>query len=134
MAKKKGNNYVVDTENNRAKSKIDITKQDIRCCDDFYMDNNGIINIPYELWFDVDDYFGTYTDGANNWLNFYTYYYPDGTIKAICEIDYDTTNTESYEWDLTELEQDFFRNKMEEYCQRICGCTIKQLIRELSTR
>lgn len=35
---------------------IDITKQDIRCCDDFYIEDD-YVNVPYELWFDVDKYF-----------------------------------------------------------------------------
>lgn len=40
---------------------IDIIKEDIRCCDDFDVYPNDSINITYELWFDVDKYFGTHT-------------------------------------------------------------------------
>lgn len=40
---------------------IDIIKENIQCCDDFDVYPNDSINITYELWFDVDKYFGTHT-------------------------------------------------------------------------
>lgn len=96
---------------------IDITKQDIRCCDDFDIStyNGNAINITYELWFDVDKYFGTDTRGTNSWINFYTFYHEDGSITATYEIDYDD-HTESVDWELTEVEEAFFKGMMQSYC------------------
>lgn len=108
---------------------IDITKQDIRCCDDFYIEDE-YINIPYELWFDVDKYFGTNTKDDNTWLNFYTYYHSDGTISAKYELDYDNSDTESFHWDLTENEKTFFKGMMQTYCNCKCGCTLDELFNE----
>ena len=108
---------------------IDITKEDIRCCDDFYVEDD-YINITYELWFDVDKYFGTNTRDDNTWINFYTYYYADGTIKATYEVDYDNADTETFDWELTEVEEAFFRGMMETYCHCKCNCTLAQLLVE----
>ena len=38
---------------------IDITKQDVRCCDDIDINERHSVNIVWELWFEVDKYFGT---------------------------------------------------------------------------
>lgn len=108
---------------------IDITKEDIRCCDELMIDDDHI-NATYELWFNVDMYFGTETmdiDGA--WINFYTDWYPDGTIKACYCIDGDTSS-EYVDWELTEEETEFFRNKMEEYCQERDEMSLKELWEE----
>lgn len=95
---------------------IDITKQDIRCCDELMIEDD-CINATYELWFDVDKYFGTEINNIDStWINFYTDWYPDGTIKAYYCIDGDTTS-EYVDWKLTDEETEFFRNKMEENCQ-----------------
>lgn len=111
---------------------IDITKQDIRCCDDFYMDDDETVNIPYELWFDANKYFGTNIIDENTWINFYTFYHKDGSITAAYEVstEYDT---ESFDWELTEVEQNFFRDMMDKYCEDICGCTIKELVEDFET-
>lgn len=108
---------------------IDIMKQDIRCCDDFYIEDD-YVNIPYELWFDVDKYFGTNTDGDSTWVNFYTFYHKDGSITATYEVDTDNGN-DTFDWELTEVEQAFFRGMMEGYCNHKCGCTLAQLLTEL---
>ena len=107
---------------------LDITKQDIRCCDDFYVEK-GYVNIPYELWFEVDKYFGTNTKETNSWINFYTFWRPDGSITATYEIDYPDA-TETHDWELTKDEEEFFRDKMEEYCKYMCECTLEGLYKE----
>lgn len=112
------------------KRKIDITKQDIRCCDDFDVDEYGVANIPYELWFDVDEYFGTNTKGSDNWVNFYTFWHPDGTITATYVVD-THNDTSEFEWELTEVEQAFFRGMMETYCNLRCGCTLAEMVKEV---
>lgn len=95
--------------------KIDITKQDIRCCGEISMDENGI-GVEYELWFDVDRYFGTDTDACEDtWINFYTFWKVDGLhAKYYVESD---TKSEEHVWRLTSEEEKFFLNKMEEYVQ-----------------
>lgn len=109
--------------------KIDITKQDIRCCDDIYVDMD-CINIEYELWFDVDKYFGTNIHGEDStWINFYTYWNPNGDIWAVYEIDTDSDVT-SYDWELTEEEKKFFLEKMESYCQEMEGKSLRELWNE----
>lgn len=112
---------------------IDITKQDIRCCDDFdiFSDSNGkSINITYELWFDVNKYFGTNTRETNSWINFYTFYNEDGSITATYEIDY-PDHTEEVDWKLTEEEKAFFKGMMQSYCNCKCGCSLSDLWKEL---
>ena len=109
---------------------IDITKQDIRCCDDFEICDDGSVQIPYELWFDVDKYFGTNTKDSDSWVNFYTVLYPDGTVKASYTVDTDYS-FDDYDWDLTETEQEFFKEKMESYCKLRCGCSIAEMVKEV---
>ena len=105
---------------------IDITKEDVRCCDNLVIEG-GYINATYELWFDVDKYFGTDTrDDESTWINFYTDWYPDGTIKASYDIDGDY-ETENFDWELTDEEKEFFRNKMENYCQQCAGISLMEL-------
>lgn len=99
---------------------IDIIKEDIRCCDDFDVYPNDSINITYELWFDVDKYFGTHTHETSSWINFYTFFHKDGRITAVYEIDCDD-HTESFDWELTAEEEFFFRNMMNRYCNKLYG-------------
>lgn len=105
---------------------IDITKQQINCMGDFYIECD-CINVGYELWMDVDKYFGTNTrEDDSAWINFYTYWHSDGSICAVYEIDTDTSVT-SYDWELTEEEKIFFLNKMEEYCKEKEGKSLNEL-------
>lgn len=111
---------------------IDIIKENIRCCDDFDVYPNDSINITYELWFDVDKYFGTHTRESSSWINFYTFYHKDGRITAMYEIDYDD-HMESFDWELTAEEEFFFRNMMNRYCNKLYGCSVPALWSERET-
>ena len=112
---------------------IDITKQDIRGCDELVFFDN-YINVTYELWFDVDKYFGTQiNDLDSTWINFYTDWYPDGTIKACYCID-GNLSSEYFDWKLTDEETEFFRNLMEEYCQHCCSKSLMELWEEHNER
>lgn len=111
---------------------IDIIKEDIRCCDDFDVYPNDSINITYELWFDVDKYFGTHTHETSSWINFYTFFHKDGRITAVYEIDCDD-HTESFDWELTAEEECFFRNMMNKYCNNLYGCSVPALWNERET-
>lgn len=106
---------------------IDITKEDVRCSDELMLTNNSI-EATYELWFEVDKYFGTNIhEDDNAWINFYTYWYPDGTITAKYSIDNLPNGYESYDWKLTDKEIEFFRNKMEDYCQKCDEMSLMEL-------
>ena len=60
---------------------IDITKEKVNCCDELIVDTEkGTVEALYELWCDVDRYFGTDTRDNDStwidfstWINFYTY-------------------------------------------------------------
>ena len=106
---------------------IDITKQDIRCCDDIDINERHAVNIVWELWFEVDKYFGTNTANSDSWVNFYTEWnYDTNDITAIVCIDYPDRTEEKY-WELTDYEKDFFNKKMDEYCIKLTGMNMKSL-------
>lgn len=113
------------------KREIDITKESVNCCNEIVVDTEkGVIETYYELWADVDRYFGTNTrDNDSTWVNFYTYWHPDGHITASYYLEADDTS-EEYDWPLTEEEQQFFRKKMEEYCQFMEHSSLKELYEE----
>lgn len=95
---------------------IDITKQDIRYYDAIYCEYKKM-SVEYELWFDVDKYFGTHTREFDmTWINFYTYWDSEtNDIEAYVSIDSDMYCV-GYDWPLTDEEKEFFRKKMTEYC------------------
>ena len=108
---------------------IDITKQDIRCCDEICVEDD-CINIEYELWFDVDKYFGTDTKNNENvWINFYTNWNSNGEIRAEYFVSSDSSD-ESHNWELTDREKKFFLEKMENYCKHVTGKTLQELWNE----
>ena len=111
------------------KREINITDQDIRCCDGLDISGDAV-NATYELWFDVDKYFGTDIRDTEAWINFYTFWHKDGTITAEYVID-DTDKSKSYDWPLTEEEKGFFKGMMREYCLRSCNCPIEDLLKEI---
>ncbi|MDD6483996.1 MAG: hypothetical protein PUF72_05415 [Clostridiales bacterium] len=111
---------------------LDITKQTICCCDEFDTStyDGKTVNIPYELWFEVDKYFGTDTKGTDSCLDFYTFYHEDGSVTAIYVVK-GPDHTHTVDWELTKKEEIFFKEKMEEYCRCKCGCTLSELWKEL---
>ena len=105
---------------------IDITQQDVRCCDEI-MCENDTINIEYELWFDVDKYFGTTTSmDESAWINFYTYWSPEKGVGAEYTINSDNSS-EMREWELTDAEKAFFYGKMQACCQQKEHSTMLEL-------
>ena len=104
---------------------IDITRQDVRCCD-IYVDIDNI-NVAYELWFDVDKYFGiNINDSDSVWINFYTYWFPNKEISAQYTINSDAEN-KSFDWELTIKEKEYFFKKMEEFCYKSTGLSLQEL-------
>ena len=106
---------------------IDITKVDIRCCDDLMVEDE-CINFAYELWFDVEKYFGV-TLNDTSWINFYTNWYPDGSIKAVVVIDKEDTD-EEIPFELDKEEQEFFRDKMEKHSKNLYEMSLKEIWEE----
>jgi hypothetical protein len=104
--------------------KINITREDFNCCDDFLIEDE-YINATYELWFEWDMYFGTDL-GEDEWINFYTDWYPDGTIKACYSIEGEKSS-KFVDWELTEEEKKMFLECMEEYCKEMNGMSLKEL-------
>lgn len=111
---------------------IDITREDISCCDELVVED-GRIDATYELWCDVDAYFGWQTaelDGV--WYNFYTDWHPDGRITASYTVEGDSLYFHE-EWELTAEEVEFFRNKMENFCKEDCELSLKELFAEITS-
>lgn len=102
---------------------LDITKVHLRICDELVCEN-GYINAVYECWFDCEKCFGR-TVRENEWFNLYTNWYPDGSVQIIVHIDSDT-GCEELPFSLTEEEETFFRDKMEEACRKQCGMTLEE--------
>ena len=109
---------------------IDITKENVNCCDELIVDTEkGTVEAFYELWCDVNKYFGTDTrDNDSTWINFYTYWHTDGSVTAKYFIDSDD-GEEEYNWSLTEPEHKFFLNKMEKHSKSVYHLSMEQLFK-----
>ena len=108
---------------------IDITKQDVRCCDELILEDDHI-NAIYELWFEHFKYFGVkepYEEDELSYVNFYTDWHPDGTITASYTVYSEEKLEYGDDWELTEEEVAFFRNKMEQYCQECHQMSLSEL-------
>lgn len=116
----------IEKENSLSKN-IDITKEKINCCDEIMITDNGDIEVEYELWFDVDEYFGTNTkEDESAWVNFYSCYSKENGISAYYIISTDECSEEK-EWELNKDEKEFLKQKMEEYCQKLENCSLDEL-------
>ena len=92
-----------------------------------YGSGKETIEAVWELWFDVDRYFGTDTDSDDEtWINFYTYWHSNGRVTAMYEIDSEET-TKVIDWPLTDKEEEFFLLKMEEYALKKEHCSLENL-------
>lgn len=116
--------------------RVDITEKDIRCVDELLIED-GCIEATYELWFDVDQYFGTDTnDDEDTWINFYTEWIPEtGQVRAVVTVD-SPMGTESTRFPLSCKEQEFFYRMMNAYCKKtshgLCLRDLWHLTREYS--
>lgn len=105
---------------------VDITKEDVRCIDLMFEDNQTVSS-TYELWFDVEKYFGIEIP-EDSWINFYTFYHKkekDITCVAILVM---TDEDKVIDWELTSDEKNFFLDKMETYCQNTEGCSLDEFL------
>lgn len=104
-----------NTEIRSTERAIDLTTCDIRCCDEVLInDNVHALEFVWELWFDVDKYFGINTKEHDDdgWFNFYTFWdWKTDKVTAIYQIKDD----EEVEWKLEQKEEKFLREKMREY-------------------
>ena len=123
--------YLIDTKKSR---QIDICSQDIRVLitDELFIETDAdgadYVNATYEMWFDVDKYFGTNTKSDDAvWVNFYTNWYADGKVTAQMFLNTPTQDIQ-FEWPLTAKEKKFFAEKMEEAAQKQTGMSLKDLL------
>ena len=81
-----------------------LNKHNLRICDEIFVEEDHI-NVTFELWFDVDKYFGTnIRNDADTWINFYVDVYSPDKIKSFYVI---SSNTEDKDvsWTLTDNEK-----------------------------
>ena len=108
---------------------IDITKEPINCIDELIIDEEKrSIKATYELWMDVDKYFGTKTrTDSSIWVNFYTFWHLDNPAEITAQMVLNGDNScEEKEWELTQEEKEFFHKMMEDYCMQKNGCTLRE--------
>ena len=108
---------------------IDITKEPINCIDELIIDEEKrSIEATYELWMDVDKYFGTKTrTDSSIWVNFYTFWHLDNPAEITAQMVLNGDNScEEKEWELTKEEKEFFCKMMEYYCVQKNGCTLRE--------
>lgn len=108
---------------------IDITKEPINCIDELIIDEGKrSIEATYELWMDVDKYFGTKTrTDSSIWVNFYTFWHLDNPAEITARMVLNGDNScEEKEWELTKEEKEFFHKMMEDYCMQKNSCTLRE--------
>ena len=110
------------------KRQIDIISENIKYTDELCVDlEKEIIEADWELWINVDRYFGTDTGSEDEtWINFYTYWHSNGRVTAVYEIDSEETS-KVIDWPLTDKEEEFFLLKMEEYALKKEHCSLENL-------
>lgn len=110
------------------KRQIDIISENIKYTDELCVDlEKEIIEADWELWIDVDRYFGTDTGSDDEtWINFYTYWHSNRRVTAVYEIDSEETS-KVIDWPLTDKEEEFFLLKMEEYALKKEHCSLENL-------
>lgn len=110
------------------KRQIDIISENIKYTDELCVDlEKEIIEADWELWINVDRYFGTDTGSDDEtWINFYTYWHSNGRVTAVYEIDSEETS-KVIDWPLTDKEEEFFLLKMEEYALKKEHCSLENL-------
>jgi hypothetical protein len=93
-----------------------LTTCDLNCCDEVIIDDRQLV-FEWELWFDVDKYFGTHIkENDNAWINFYTYYdIETKEVTAKYAIDDLPYSYESYDWHLTDKEKEYLECIMKQY-------------------
>ena len=86
--------------------------EDLIVTDDV-MYEDGYLNFEYEMWFEHDKYFGTNVREQDGWVNFYTDWYPDGSINAWYTVNTPDESSEEKVWILLPEEERILRTKME---------------------
>lgn len=105
---------------------ISIVGEDVRPLDPSF-DSDNELSFVWELWMDVDSYFGTDTRDTDDWINFYTTYHRDtDDITASWTIEGNDYSDFMDEWELTNEEKEYLRGKMEEFCQEEEGLSLRE--------
>lgn len=80
--------------------------------------NDRELEYSWELWFDVDKYFGTDTGENGKWINFYTYINVDTEeVTSKYSIEGDDEDS-THDWLLTEAEREFLKEKMFDFIKK----------------
>ncbi len=92
--------------------------------------NPPCISAYIEMWFDVDEKFGTNTRYKDDtWINLYALYSPVyKTLRLEYYIDSDTRCTGPFAYEPTESEASVIMEMIEEKCREIEGCTCAELL------
>ena len=102
---------------------------------DEIIESDGKLNFYVQTEFDVDAAFGTFvlTDENDDWLNVYANYdiaqgKPCDTLElTLCKGD---GSEESWSYQLNSAEQDVLLRKMEEFCQKQTGMSLRDYARQ----
>lgn len=106
---------------------IDLVSQDIRPYDPMFANTDDEVTFNWELHMDVDKYFGTDTkDNENVELRFYTTYHKrNNKITAKLMLD-NRGSLITDEWELTDEETKFIKEKLDLFCIEDSGLPLKQ--------
>lgn len=111
---------------------ISIVGEDVRPLDPSF-DSDNELSFVWELWMDVDSYFGTDTRDTDDWINFYTTYHRDtDDITASWTVEGNDYSDFMDEWELTNEEKKYLRNKLEEFCQEEEGLSLREYFDEFN--
>lgn len=87
------------------------------------------IEFGWELWFDVQKFFGVVT-GENEWVNMYTKLMRNGDVKVDVFVDTDFGDMK-IDWEPDDDELCFLREKMEDYCYKLYGKGADDILDEI---
>lgn len=112
---------------------IEISRENICIDPDIQVDGNWnppCISAYIEMWFDVDEKFGTDTRYKDDtWINLYALYSPVyKTLRLEYYIDSDTRCTGPFAYEPTESEASVIMEMIEEKCQETEHCSCIELI------
>ena len=109
----------------------ELTKTDLVVDRDIQIDddNNQVINVFFECWFDAEQKFGIDLSDENTWLNMYGQYNPyEDTLEITCAIDREDGNlyfdyiptdgeTRIMKDMITAKIQELFQQSPQEFCE-----------------
>lgn len=110
---------------------ITLSKDNMRISPEFEVMDGGIFNAYIETWFDVDEKFEVNTkDRDDVWLNLYADYdTKTGSLTLICALDSPNDYTD-FIYEPTDEERATVIEMMREMCQKECGCSMEEYVKQ----